>query len=168
MNKREHVMNAVLLAVGLGVILEPSLTISTGRRIAEIFVPVVLGALFPDIDTAFGDHRKTFHNLITLGVFLAYPFFLNNLHFVWIGIITHYVLDLLGTTRGIALLYPWKEEFDIPVGVTTGSRWAPVVTVVVTGLELAVLAIVRYYITVLDIETDVGQAANTIGTALGL
>jgi membrane-bound metal-dependent hydrolase YbcI (DUF457 family) len=64
-----------------------------------------------------------------------------NLQWVWLGVVTHYVLDVLGTTRGIALFYPlWGEEFGLPVGVTTDSKWVTPVTVVVSAFELAVIA----------------------------
>ncbi|MFB6302268.1 MAG: metal-dependent hydrolase [Haloferacaceae archaeon] len=150
MNKRGHVLNAVLLVLGLAIILEPSLSVDTGTRVAQLFVPVVLGALFPDVDTAFGRHRKTLHNLPVLAVFLAYPVVFGNLQFVWIGVATHYVLDVLGSKRGIALLYPWDREFNLPIGVSTSSDWAGVVTVAITAVELAVLAAVHLYLVPLD------------------
>jgi hypothetical protein len=142
MNKKGHVLNAVLLSIGLGYVFYPAGDVPTFRMIAEVSVPVVLGALFPDVDTAFGKHRKTFHNLPVLAVIYAYPVYFGNLHYVWIGVATHYVLDLLGSKRGLALFYPFEKEFSLPVGVTVSSRWATVVTVVVTGLELAVVAAV--------------------------
>ncbi len=139
MNKRDHVINAALLAVGLGVALEPALDRGTAATVGAVAVPVVLGALFPDVDTAFGSHRKTFHNLLTLGVFAAFPLYFDNLHWVWVGVATHYVLDLCGNVRGMAVLYPWPEEYDVPVGVTVNSPWATVVTLVVTAAELAAI-----------------------------
>jgi len=142
MNKQGHVLNAVLLAVGLGYVLEPAGDLATFRTIAEVSVPVVLGALFPDVDTAFGKHRKTLHNLLTLGVFVAFPLYFGNLQFVWLGVLTHYVLDVLGSKRGIALFYPLSDrEYGSPTGVTTSSRFANAVTLSVTALELAVAAI---------------------------
>ncbi|MFB6146752.1 MAG: metal-dependent hydrolase [Halobacteriaceae archaeon] len=140
MNKKGHVLNGVLLASGLGYVLEPAGDVETFRTIAMTLVPVTLGALFPDIDTAFGSHRKTFHNLLVLGVFAAYPIYFDNLHYVWIGVLSHYVLDLVGSKRGLALLYPWRREFRLPFGVRTGSSYADAVTVVVTALELAAAA----------------------------
>src|SRR6056297_211634 len=124
MNKEGHVLNAVLLSIGLGYIFYPAGDVPTLRAIAEISVPVVLGALFPDVDTAFGKHRKTLHNLPVLAVFYAYPVFFDNLHFVWIGVATHYVLDMLGSKRGIALFYPYTQEYNLPVGVPVSSKWA--------------------------------------------
>jgi len=44
----------------------------TFRTIVMIGVPVTLGALFPDVDTAFGKHRKTLHNLPILIGFVAF------------------------------------------------------------------------------------------------
>jgi membrane-bound metal-dependent hydrolase YbcI (DUF457 family) len=131
----------VLLAIGLGYVLEPAGGIETFRTIAMTLVPVTLGALFPDIDTAFGTHRKTLHNLLVLGVFACYPIYFDNLHYVWIGVVSHYVLDVVGSTRGIALFYPWGKEFGLPFGVTTDSAYADAVTLVVTGLELAMVAV---------------------------
>jgi hypothetical protein len=141
MDKKGHVLNAVLLAIGVGYVLEPSGDVSTFVAIAEVSLPLVLGALFPDVDTAFGKHRKTLHNLPILGIALAYPYFFGNLSFVWAGILSHYVLDMLGSRRGIALFYPfWSEEFGSPTGVTTTSKYADVVTIIVTLLEVAVFA----------------------------
>jgi membrane-bound metal-dependent hydrolase YbcI (DUF457 family) len=142
MNKKGHVLNGVLLAIGLGYVLEPAGDLETFRTIAMTLVPVTLGALFPDIDTAFGKHRKTFHSLTVLAVFAAYPIYFDNLHYVWIGVVSHYVLDVVGSKRGIALFHPlWDEEFGLPVGVSTSSRYADAVTIVVTALELAVVAV---------------------------
>ena len=139
MNKRGHVVNAVLLSVGLAVLLEGSRTLPTLETVLVVGVPVTLGALFPDVDTAFGTHRKTLHNLPTLGVFAAFPVLFGNLQYVWLGVLTHYVLDLCGNVRGMALFYPWPEEYDVPVGVNVDSPWADVVTLAVTGAELAVV-----------------------------
>ena len=139
MNKRGHVTNAVLLSIGLAVLMEGGAGLPSLYTLLAVGVPVTLGALFPDIDTAFGAHRKTFHNLLTLGTFVAFPIVFGNLQYVWIGVLTHYVLDLLGNIRGMALFYPWPEEYDVPVGVSVDSRWADVVTLVVTGVELWVV-----------------------------
>ncbi len=146
MNKRGHVLNAVLLVVGLGYLLEPAGDLRTLRTVAEVFVPVVLGALFPDVDTAFGKHRKTLHNLPVLAVFFAYPLYFGNLQWVWLGVLTHYVLDVLGTTRGIALFYPLlSREFDVPFGIPVDSEFSDAVTLAVTAVELgAVFLLLRY------------------------
>ncbi|AEN04557.1 metal-dependent hydrolase [Halolamina sp.] len=145
MNKKGHVLNAILLAIGVGFVLEPAGDASTFVAIAQVFMPLVLGALFPDVDTAFGKHRKTLHNLPILGIFLAYPYFFSNLNFVWAGILTHYLLDVVGSRRGIALFYPFSsEEFGMPTGVTTSNKFADLVTVAVTLVELAVFAAMVY------------------------
>jgi hypothetical protein len=142
MNKKGHVLNGVLLAIGLGYVLEPAGDVATFRTIAMTLVPVTLGALFPDIDTAFGTHRKTFHSLTVLAGFAFYPIYFDNLHYVWIGVVSHYVLDVVGSKRGIALFHPlWDEEFGLPFGVKTSSPYADAVTLAVTGLELAVVAL---------------------------
>lgn len=147
MNKKGHVLNAALLSIGLGYLLEPAGTEATFATIVEIGVPVTLGALFPDVDTAFGRHRKTLHNLPVIVGFVAFPYFFANLEFVWIGILTHYVLDVAGSKRGIALFYPlWKREFGLPVGVTVDSGWADLVTVLVTAVELTLAAVIIYEI----------------------
>lgn len=147
MNKRGHVLNGVLLAVGLGLIVRPSIGAGTLMTIAELFVPVMVGALIPDVDTAFGRHRKTLHNLPVLAVMLVYPVYFGNLQWVWVGVLTHYVLDLLGTRRGIALLYPlWDREFGLPFGVSVSSRWATPVTLAVTALELTFAAAALYWL----------------------
>ena len=144
MNKEGHVLNAALLGIGLGFVIEPSGTVETLRTVVAVTIPVTLGALFPDVDTAFGAHRKTLHNLPVLAVFAAFPFVFGNLGYVWIGVYTHYVLDYLGRRRGIALFYPLsKREYGFPSGVTTSSRFANVVTVIVTAVELAAAAIVH-------------------------
>jgi hypothetical protein len=146
MNERGHVVNAVLLGVGTGFLLEPTLTVDGALSVVTVGVPVILGALVPDIDTSFGTHRKTGHNALVLGIFLAFPHFLGNLQYVWLGVVTHYALDLLGNVRGMAVFYPLSsEEYDIPVGVTVTSKWADVVTVLVTAFELAVVAAIVHF-----------------------
>ena len=144
-NKRGHVLNAVLLGVGVGVLLHPDLDRATLFAVVEVCVPITLGALLPDVDTAFGRHRKTLHNLPVLVAVAAFPLYFDNLHFVWIGVLTHYVLDVLGTKRGIALFYPvWDREFRSPTGVAVDSRWTPVVLLLVTAVELGAVALVVY------------------------
>ena len=138
MDKEGHVLNAILLGIGLGFVLEPSGTGETLRTVVAVTVPVTLGALFPDVDTAFGKHRKTLHNLPVMAVFLAFPVVFGNLQYVWVGVLTHYVLDYLGSRRGIALFYPVSSaEYGFPSGVTTSSKFANTVTLVVTAVELA-------------------------------
>jgi hypothetical protein len=139
MNERGHVANAVLLSLGLGVILEGGVSPAALETTATVGPPVVLGALFPDVDTSFGTHRKTFHNVWVLGIAAAFPVLTGNLHYVWIGVATHYVLDLLGNVRGMGVFYPLPGFYDVPVGVTVDSAWADVVTLLVTAVELALL-----------------------------
>ena len=140
-------LNAVLLGVGLGYVLHPDGDLETFRTVAAVTVPVVLGALFPDVDTAFGRHRKTFHNLPVLAVFALFPLWFGNLRFVWIGVLTHYVLDILGSRRGIALFYPlWSREFGSPTGVTTASEYANLVTLLVTAFELGAAAVLVHVV----------------------
>ncbi len=145
MNKEGHVLNAVLLSIGLGYILEPAGDETTFLKILEVGAPVVLGALFPDVDTAFGKHRKTLHNLPVLVGFIAFWLHFENLAWVWLGILTHYVLDVAGSKRGIALFYPvWKKEFGLPIGVTVSSERATMATALVTVAELALIALLVY------------------------
>lgn len=139
MRERGHVINAVALGVGIGVLLEPSMTVATAEAVLGVGVPVLLGALLPDVDTSFGRHRVHGHNAVVLGSVLAFPLLYGNLAWVWLGVTTHYVLDLLGNVRGMALLYPLTDSFyDAPVGVNVDSRWADVVTATVTAFELTV------------------------------
>lgn len=163
MNKEGHVLNAALLSIGLGIVLVWPTTLSVGtaletvEMIARLSVPVVLGALFPDVDTAFGKHRKTLHNVFVLGVIAAYPILFGNLQFVWIGVSTHYLLDVVGSRRGIAFFYPLtSQEWGLPSGVTTSSKYANPVTVVVTGLELVVLGAFHLYV------MPIGDVGGTI------
>ncbi|KDS91654.1 membrane protein [Halorubrum saccharovorum] len=167
MNKRGHVLNGLLLALGLGFVIEPSLSAATARTVAEITVPIVLGALFPDVDTAFGRHRKTLHSLPVLGIFLAYPLVFGNLQYVWIGVLTHYVLDVVGSRRGIALFHPLSDtEYGMPTGVTTSSKYADLVTVIVTAVELAVFWAIHTYVVTLDL--DLSAAASEAAAGLGI
>jgi len=170
MNKRGHVLNALLLALGLGFVIEPGLDMATARTTAQITVPIVLGALFPDVDTAFGRHRKTLHSLPVLGVFLAYPIVFGNLQYVWIGVLTHYVLDVVGSRRGIALFHPLSDkEYGLPSGVTTSSKYADLVTVIVTALELAAFWALHTYVVTLDLDVSAAtRAATEAAAGLGI
>ncbi|WP_435345198.1 metal-dependent hydrolase [Haloarchaeobius sp. HRN-SO-5] len=159
MNKKGHVINGVLLSIGIGFILEPAGNEATFVEILEVGLPITLGALFPDVDTAFGSHRKTLHNLGVMGVFVAFPYVFGNLQFVWIGVLTHYVLDVLGSTRGIALFYPYPKEYGLPVGVNVTSEHADLVTIAVTGFELAVCYALVYHIPWASLEFENGLHA---------
>ena len=163
MNKDGHVLNAVLLSIGLGYILQPAGDLTTFRTIAEVIIPITLGALFPDVDSAFGKHRKTFHNFIVLGVFMAFPYFFGNLKFVWIGVATHFVLDLAGTKRGLALFYPWEKEFDLPIGVAVSSSYSNLVMLVITAVELALIAVALLYAPQYIPAGILQQGTNVVG-----
>jgi len=147
MNKKGHVLNAVLLGIGMGYLLEPAGDLETFRTIIAIGIPITLGAMVPDIDTAFGKHRKTLHNLPLLAGFIAFPYVFGNLEYVWIGILTHYVLDVAGSKRGIALFYPVsKTEYNLPIGVAVSSDRATLVTILVTIGELLIIALIVYQV----------------------
>jgi hypothetical protein len=145
-NKREHILNGILLGIGLGYILEPAGDLSTFVTMVEVTPAVVLGAMLPDIDTAFGKHRKTLHNLPVIIFFYAYALQFDNLGWVWIGIVSHYVLDIAGSTRGIAWFYPLSsEEYGLPVGVPTSSSLAQWITVFITVGQLAVVFAIVWF-----------------------
>jgi hypothetical protein len=174
MNKKGHVLNAALLSVGLGVVLasptalSASAVLDTAEKVAELSVPIVLGALFPDVDTAFGKHRKTLHNVFVLGIVAAFPVFFGNLQYVWMGVATHLLLDVVGSRRGIAVFYPLtSQEWGLPSGVTTSSAHADLVTVVITGVELGVLVAVHVYVISLDRTASVvGAIPTSVANAL--
>ena len=151
MNKRGHVSNGVLLALGLAVVVSPAPELGTLEWAVKLLPPVVLGALLPDIDTEFGRHRKTLHNLPVLALFVAYPILFDNLQFVWVGIATHYVLDIVGSKRGIALFYPYEQEYGLPIGVAVSSDRAGLVTTVISVAEVAVLGVLHFF--VVDLTT---------------
>ncbi|NGM69599.1 metal-dependent hydrolase [Natronolimnobius sp. AArcel1] len=147
MNKKGHVLNAVLLSIGLGYLLEPAGNLETFETIIAIGVPITLGAMVPDIDTAFGKHRKTLHNLPLLAGFAVFPALFGNLEWVWVGVLTHYILDVAGSKRGIALFYPlWKKEFGLPIGVAVSSKRADLMMVIVTIAELVIAAVILYQV----------------------
>lgn len=155
MNKRDHVINGVLFGAGVGFVFDPMLPTSLVESVVAIGIPVVLGTLLPDMDTAFGSHRKTFHNFLFLGGFILFPFYFGNLQYVWLGILSHFILDLLGSKRGLALLYPYSHEFDLPLGVAVNSSFATVVTLVVTAIEVGiVIAIFRITPTIMNMMGD--------------
>ncbi len=158
MNKKGHITNGVVLALGLGVVLSPIAKLATvggiltmAEWMIELLPPVVLGALLPDIDTEFGRHRKTLHNLPVLALFVVYPIYFGNLQYVWIGIATHYVLDVVGSKRGIALFYPYEQEYGLPIGVAVSSDRAQQVTFAISVFEVLVLAGLHFL--VVDLTT---------------
>lgn len=141
MNKREHVINGLLIGIGVGIILSPTWDEHMLHSVTAVTVPVTLGALVPDIDTEFGRHRKTLHNVFVLGTFLAFPYVFGNLQYVWIGVLTHFVLDMLGTKRGVALFYPFEsDEYNPDIGVPVESKFAGAVTGLVTAAEIIAIA----------------------------
>lgn len=154
MNKGDHVMNAILLGVGLGYLMEPGSGEATGASIIAIGVPVILGAMVPDIDSVIGRHRKTLHNLPVLIGFAVFPAYFGNLEYVWVGLLTHYILDIAGSTRGIALFYPLLDrEYGMPVGVPVSSRQADVMTLFITAVQLALAATLVSVVGVEGFET---------------
>lgn len=146
MNKQHHILNATFVGIALAVAtvdLEPttSTVLAIAWRAAAIVPPVVLGALIPDLDHIVGTHRKTGHNLPLLGAAMLYPATFGNLSFLWVGILAHYLLDLL-TTRGLALFYPLsKREWDIPPNIPVDSRAAGAVTSMFTVIEILVVVL---------------------------
>lgn len=166
MNKKDHILNGILLAVGLGIVLHPSGDFQAIVTIVEVFVPVVLGTMLPDIDTEFGKHRKTLHNVFVIAALYGYVVYFGNLEWVWVGALSHFLLDMVGSKRGLALFYPlWGTEFAFPFGVKTSSRMATIATVIITVLELVALAAVLYWVpSVIPNTLDIANAtAQTVG-----
>lgn len=154
MNKRGHVLNAVFLAVGFGIMVPIPDAGSPVEAMFIIGVPLLLGALLPDIDTAFGTHRRTLHNLGVLIGFYLWPIVYGNLRYVWIGVLAHYVLDLVAGARGMALLYPWSREFDLPYTIPYSGWFTDISVLLITAGELVLIyAILEGHIAV----SGVGQ-----------
>jgi len=168
-NKREHILNGLLLGLGLGFILEPAGDFATLVAVVKVTPPVVLGAMFPDVDTAFGKHRKTLHNLPVVLFFYGYALQFDSLGWVWIGVLSHYFLDIAGSTRGIAWFYPLSaEEFGLPVGVPTSSKYAQWITVFITVAELGVVfAIVVFELPVANIG-ETTELYRSVSELLGI
>jgi hypothetical protein len=82
------------------------------------------------------------------------------MHYVWIGVVTHYVLDVMGSKRGIALFYPFTdEEFGLPIGVSTSSKYADAMTLFVTCVELAaIVRVLRYELPLQDLSEGASVA----------
>ena len=145
MNKKYHIWNGVGVGVGVTVVL---VGVSDWRAVAVaipgVTLPVVLGALLPDIDTEFGRHRKTGHNLFVLAALVAFPAVYGNLRFVWLGVIGHFAVDLLLSKRGLALFYPLsKREYRTPGSVDHGPVGV-VALAAVTALVVGAFALVVY------------------------
>lgn len=145
MNKREHILNGILVGIGAGAILSPTWDGAMAHSVLSVALPVMLGALVPDIDTEFGRHRKTLHNVFVLGTFAVFPVVYGNLQYVWIGVLTHFVLDMLGSKRGVALFYPLSaDEYNPDIGVPVESKFSGVVTVLVTVFEVGAVALMLF------------------------
>jgi hypothetical protein len=161
MNRGPHLLNALALGVAVSVAVDPAVyralwgAIGTGRSIGPpmwaamtalvaVTIPVVLGAMVPDIDTTVGHHRKTLHNGFVLVGFVWFPLAFGNLQYVWIGVAAHLLLDLVGSDRGVALAYPLLErEVRSPVRWPAQGPMALLVTGVITLVELWVLAVIH-------------------------
>jgi len=137
MNKPEHVANGALIAGAIGVVL---------GGLPEVLVAVplgVAGSLLPDLDTAVGTHRKTFHNLPVLGVLLLGAWFHPVVIYLPIGVASHYALDALCSRRGIALFYPLTtQEYQSAGGVTVDDPRSGLLTLAFSGFEVGFLAFV--------------------------
>ena len=161
MNRGPHVLNAIVLGVGMSIVVDAAVfeelvaASLTGASIGPpmwaamtaavaVTVPVVLGAMVPDIDATVGQHRKSLHNAFVLLGFVWFPAAYGNLQYVWIGVAAHLLLDLLGTDRGIALAYPFIErEIRSPLRWPARGGMALVATGVITLIELWVLAVIH-------------------------
>jgi len=136
-----QILNSLLLAIGLGFVFVPQGDIETFQAIIPISVPILIGGVLPDIDVAFGKHRKTTHNIFIVGLFILYPLLFNNLQYIWIGILSHLIIDITGTVRGIALFYPLSDaEYRFQTGTSNQS------TVLITVIEIITAAIVFRYV----------------------
>lgn len=74
---------------------------------------------------------------------MSIPFLFGNLHYGWIGVLTHYTLDILGNRYGMGVVYSLPGFYDIPVGISVDSNWADAVTLLVTAAELGVLVLTK-------------------------
>lgn len=124
---------AALFAVVLILVARPSL------ETIPLIVFVFLGAMMPDLDYHWGQHRKTFHNVWFLGACLLY------LHYYqfpfWAGIFfvggfaSHLIADAM-TVKGITPLYPlfgWKVK-----GPLKNGSWLETLAVAATAVVIAV------------------------------
>jgi membrane-bound metal-dependent hydrolase YbcI (DUF457 family) len=144
MNTTDHLVAAVLVGIGLGVLTSPLMTV-----VAPVLV--VLGDRIPDLDQNLGTHRKTLHNvwlptLVALGAvpvlvgFWEPPAALSTVPWVATGYATHLLVDGLGSRRGVALLYPISDtEWQSAGGVTVNDPRATLASVTVAGMILGVV-----------------------------
>ena len=112
MNRGPHILNALALGTAVSVAVDPAVygalvdALVSGASVGPpvwaamtalvgVTIPVVLGAMVPDIDAAVGQHRKTLHNGFVLVGFIWFPVAFGNLQYVWVGVLAHLVLDLL-------------------------------------------------------------------------
>lgn len=75
------------------------------------------------------------------------------LRYVWLGVLTHFILDVVGTTRGIALFYPFPREYDLPIGIPVTSRFALAVTLCITAGEIVLVAGLMQPTATIDVQT---------------
>lgn len=139
MNKRQHLLNGLVVAIGLTIIrvgaFEP---VPLVHLFGYLLVPILLGTLLPDIDTEYGKHRKSGHNLFVLGGMMLYPFVFGNLYALWIGVAVHLTADMALSDRGCALLYPFStREWSLP---GTAPRTSTIRTISFSFLCVAQLA----------------------------
>ncbi|MDR9411040.1 MAG: metal-dependent hydrolase [Haloquadratum sp.] len=161
MNRGPHILNALALGTAVSVAVDPAVygalvdALVSGASVGPpvwaamtalvgVTIPVVLGAMVPDIDAAVGQHRKTLHNGFVLVGFIWFPVAFGNLQYVWVGVLAHLVLDLLGSDRGIAIAYPLLvREVRSPLRWPAQGAMALVVTAAITLVEVWVLAVVH-------------------------
>ncbi len=82
MNKQDHIINGVLVGIGVGSILSPTWDTWMIHSIVAVTVPVTLGVLVSDVASDFGRHRNTLHNGVLLGSFVVFPFVFGILQYV--------------------------------------------------------------------------------------
>jgi hypothetical protein len=58
---------------------------------------------------------------------------------------------VVGSKRGIALFYPYTEEYGLPIGVAVSSDHSELVTVVISVFEVLALAGLHFF--VIDLTT---------------
>ena len=135
MNKTEHVVNGALVAGAFAVLTDP----------IQLPIAIVLGgttALFPDLDTNFGTHRKTGHNFFVLGLIVALTVIDPIMIYGAIGVASHFVIDLL-SRRGMALFYPFSSrEYPMHGGVTVDDDRAQFLVGVMTLFEIGIVVLV--------------------------
>ena len=94
-------------------------------------IPVVLGALLPDLDY-YCCHRKMLHNIFVLALSSFFSIGL------MVGIATHMLLDAL-TQYGIAILYPFSSQRYVIAKFRTGGIFDKIIGATALFLVLAYL-----------------------------